>query len=110
MSAWKGALAASLGLVVEEVLVTNAGGPAAIAGFAGIVTNALDHFADPGVPAIPLLGRAKSAAPAKSSGGSSGSGQSSGGQGNKTAPIHMNNPPNPSTQQGSSGPPTSGLG
>jgi hypothetical protein len=63
MSAFTGALAVALALVGEEVLVTSRGGSSAVSGAFGTVAKAVDHLADPSVPAIPNLADKKTPTP-----------------------------------------------
>ena len=52
MSAVIGVLTGVGLLIIEEVLVTSKGGPAAVTGVLSTLVNAIDHFADPTLPAI----------------------------------------------------------
>jgi hypothetical protein len=67
MSALTGALAVGLALTAEEVLVTSRGGTSAISGAFGLAARAVDHIADPSVPAIPNLADKKAPKPGPTS-------------------------------------------
>ena len=64
MSALGGAFAVGLALIAEEVIVTSRGGAGAIAGAFGIAAKAVQHIADPTIPAIPNLADRKAPPPA----------------------------------------------
>jgi hypothetical protein len=59
MSALTSGAIAAIALIAEEIIVTNKGGPTAIQGAFGTLTNFVNKVSDPNVPAIPNRADAK---------------------------------------------------
>lgn len=63
MSALGGAVGVALALIVEEVILTNKGGPSAVSGIFGTIGGVVTSIANPDVPAIPDLSAKKNSKP-----------------------------------------------